>query len=229
MQYANNKNGEKIEATPQVEAYCPGCSSKLIPKCGSVNIWHFAHKGEDCDPWYEPETKWHRDWKGCFSKEQQEVVMGKHRADVRLQNGTIIEFQNSPISTEEILEREAFYKKMVWVINAQDWDKKFVLRRKEDYQSFRWKHPRKSWWYATCPIYLDMGNGVLFRIQKIHKSIPCFGWGFIKTGIEFLKKCNSISIPSHFVEHDFIKSIWYEKTQAELIELQLKLNESYND
>jgi competence protein CoiA len=38
------KDGIKISPTPKEIAICPFCKNDVIPKCGSVNIWHWAHK-----------------------------------------------------------------------------------------------------------------------------------------------------------------------------------------
>lgn len=70
------------------------------------------------------ETDWHRDWKMAFPEELRERTFASraegycHRADVFTACGTAIEFQNSPISLQEMRSREAFYPKMVWVVNG---------------------------------------------------------------------------------------------------------------
>lgn len=71
------------------------------------------------------ESDWHKDWKTAFPLEFRErTFLSKtegycHRADVFTPCGTAIEFQNSPISIAELVSREAFYPKMVWVVNGQ--------------------------------------------------------------------------------------------------------------
>ncbi|MFC3563224.1 competence protein CoiA family protein [Pedobacter jamesrossensis] len=42
-----------------------------------------------------------------------------HRADVFTPCGTAIEFQNSPITLAEMRSREAFYPKLVWIVNGK--------------------------------------------------------------------------------------------------------------
>ena len=70
------------------------------------------------------ETDWHRGWKQAFPLEMRErTFLNKsegycHRADVFTACGTAIEFQNSPISLRELISREGFYPKMVWVVNG---------------------------------------------------------------------------------------------------------------
>lgn len=116
---------QRIEATPDAKGACPGCGDPVIAKCGKQKIWHWAHKGtRTCDPWWEPETEWHRAWKANFPNEQQEVrhqdaETGEwHIADVKVASGLVLEFQHSAISTDEIQSREVFYKKMLWIVDA---------------------------------------------------------------------------------------------------------------
>lgn len=125
MRYAIAENGEKIEATPGAKGKCPGCDTQLIAKCGPVKINHWAHKGKShCDPWWENETEWHREWKDHFPAECQEVCLKdretdeKHIADVRTENGIVVEFQHSFIRLDEMESREQFYKNMVWVVDG---------------------------------------------------------------------------------------------------------------
>lgn len=70
-----------------------------------------------------------------FPKEWQEVIIvgpdpfyEKHIADIKTQNGFVLEFQNSSISTTEIRTREHFYKEMAWVINAESFADNFKIR-----------------------------------------------------------------------------------------------------
>lgn len=112
-------DGEKEKASPGVIGACPCCGQHVIPKCGKIVAWHWAHKQRDCDPWHEPESAWHVEWKSRFPKDWQEVTIGTHRADVRTPLG-VLEFQNSSLTAEAIHERENFYGKMIWVVNAKE-------------------------------------------------------------------------------------------------------------
>ncbi|RUV66122.1 competence protein, partial [Mesorhizobium sp. M5C.F.Cr.IN.023.01.1.1] len=68
-------NDERREAEPGVAGTCPGCGQPMIAKCGDQRIHHWAHRGmRTCDPWWEPETPWHRSWKAQFPPHWQEVV-----------------------------------------------------------------------------------------------------------------------------------------------------------
>lgn len=117
-------NGERQEAQPGLKGECPCCGSILVAKCGDIKVHHWSHHGvRKCDPWWENETEWHRNWKSHFPKEWQEVIQyaedgEKHIADVKIEQGYVIEFQHSPINVEECQAREDFYKKMIWIIDG---------------------------------------------------------------------------------------------------------------
>lgn len=129
-------NDTKTEATKGVKGVCPICDSELIAKCGEHKINHWAHKGTwNCDPWWEPETEWHRNWKDNYPSEWQEISLPdeqtgeKHIADVRTIHNLVIEFQHSHIDPKERNSREKFYKNMVWVVDG--------TRLQRDYPRFR--------------------------------------------------------------------------------------------
>lgn len=132
MQYSLVKNFRAPPA-PKLKGSCPACGAPTTSKCGPQVIWHWAHAGRlHCDPWWENETPWHRAWKDCFAEDQREVVRfddtgEKHIADVLTRNGMVIEFQNSPMSLNELVSREAFYRKMLWIVNAQAFAKQFFI------------------------------------------------------------------------------------------------------
>lgn len=117
-------DGQRCEAVPRLQASCPTCGAVVIGKCGEQRVWHWAHRGKrECDPWWESETEWHRNWKGEFPAEWQEFVQRaldgeKHVADVKTSHGCVIEFQHSHLSPDERRSREAFYKQMVWVVDG---------------------------------------------------------------------------------------------------------------
>ncbi|MBC8883345.1 hypothetical protein H9X57_07610 [Flavobacterium piscinae] len=136
-------NGIKSEALKGIKGICPSCGSELIAKCGVQKINHWAHKNtRTCDSWWESETEWHRSWKNNFPIEWQEFILfdtqtkEKHIADVRTENGLVIEFQHSHITPQERYLREKFYKNMVWVVDG--------TRLKRDYPRFfkEWKKER---------------------------------------------------------------------------------------
>lgn len=129
MKFANI-DGQRRKAEPALSATCPRCGGAVGAKCGNHRVWHWAHRGvRVCDDWWEPETEWHRNWKDEFPEEWQEIVHTaqsgeKHIADVKNPSAMVVEFQHSFLKAEERIAREAFYRKMVWVVNG--------CRRKRD-------------------------------------------------------------------------------------------------
>ena len=172
------RRNERVYAQPNGRAVCPSCGGGVIAKCGTIVSWHWAHIGDDCDTWAEGESSWHIGWKRLFPEAWQEVAVGNHRAGIKTPT-CVIELQNSPLDEVTILQREAHYGNMVWVVNASHFTDNLLLRERGDYTSFRWKWPRKSWWAATKPLYFDFddGSGDLFHVKKIHRNTPCGGWG----------------------------------------------------
>lgn len=177
MLYAEDvRTGGQIEATPRARGICPQCREPVIPKCGDLVTWHFAHRaGEDCDHWSEPESAWHRSWKRLVLPDQREVVIGNHRADIlrpREAGGQlVIELQHSPITAEVIAEREAFYRRpdrgwwMIWLFDVRDCRQNIDVRHdpgrgRPDESLYIWRHAKRSLISATAPVYLDIwGKG----------------------------------------------------------------------
>lgn len=97
----------------------------MIPRCGEIRVHHWAHKSKvDCDPWWEPETDWHRNWKNEFPLRWQERVFSdqdtgeRHISDVQTLAGLTLEIQHSHLDPKERRARENFYKNMLWVVDG---------------------------------------------------------------------------------------------------------------
>ncbi|BAU55647.1 competence protein CoiA [Mucilaginibacter gotjawali] len=133
IRYAN-VDGQLREPTTGLKGICPGCGNYVIAKCGSIKIHHWAHTQRiDCDPWWEPMTQWHLDWQNNFAPAWREVIFRDeqsgefHRADIHTPQGMTIEFQHSPLSSKELESRNTFYKKLIWVVNAQPFKEQFTF------------------------------------------------------------------------------------------------------
>jgi competence CoiA-like predicted nuclease len=190
MMYAAADN-TKIVASPGASGTCPGCGEPLIPKCGSIRTWHWAHKRADCDSWYEPEGEWHREWKSKYPAELVEVAFGPHRADIATAK-RVIELQHSGISPETVAAREAFYATvrphgMVWLIDGTQMQSRFVFEPKDGYLKFHWKRCPAVWHLATRPLCIDMEGGI-FLIKKM--SPKGRGWGYAIDYPTFIAKFN---------------------------------------
>jgi len=157
-------NGQRQEAQPNLSGQCPACGKVMIAKCGEVKIWHWAHKGHrTCDTWWENETEWHRAWKGQFPESWQEIIHKadngeKHIADVKTDQGWVIEFQHSYIKPEERQSRDSFYEKLVWVVDG--------ARRKKDRVQF----------FHTLNRGVRIGSNSLIRIPILDDCILLREW-----------------------------------------------------
>jgi len=129
-------SGTRAEAQPDLSGQCPCCNAPTVARCGEVRAWHWAHRGRrSCDPWWEGETEWHRNWKNEFPLTWQEVVHHasdgeRHIADVKTPDGWVFEFQHSYLKPEERRSREAFYQSIIWVVDGlrRDRDASQLLR-----------------------------------------------------------------------------------------------------
>ncbi len=182
-------NEAKTEAQPGLKGNCIFCQSATISKCGSVKIWHWAHKSKmPCDPWWENEAEWHRAWKNRFPTDWQEkshtdsATGEKHIADIKTDKELVIEFQHSAIKPDEIKSREAFYKNMVWVVDG--------TRLKKDYPRFcdgfsnlkpffkqgffLSRFPTKcfpvAWLTSSVPVYFDFQGIDLINSPDMKRS-----------------------------------------------------------
>jgi competence CoiA-like predicted nuclease len=158
MQFALNQFKQRIKPAPKIIGFCPSCGSPLIPKCGQILCWHWSHKTLDCDPWYEPESEWHRNWKNLFPDDWQEVTIGNHRADIKTPHG-VVEFQASSISSTEVQEREDFYRKMIWVVKADTFNLEPQLSSIARSFFDRFRYP-----YLSHPMEKELGSGNLFDL-----------------------------------------------------------------
>ena len=68
----------------------------------------------------------------------RDATLGQlHRADIYTPCGTTIEFQNSPICLNELKSREAFYPKLVWVLNGKKFKGFRILKHLPDVNDHR--------------------------------------------------------------------------------------------
>lgn len=92
---------------------------------------------------FSGETPWHRNWKSAFPEAYREKTFLNrdlgyyHRADVFTPCGTAIEFQNSPITLEELRSRETFYSNLIWIVNGAKFKGFKVLKHLPDVDDVR--------------------------------------------------------------------------------------------
>lgn len=177
MEYAV-KDQKRVVPTPGTQATCELCHASVLAKCGKINIWHWAHKNNrDCDPWSEPESEWHRNWKLHVPLDRREVTMANHRADIVGLNGGIVELQHSSITTTEISERESFYKNMIWLIDSKPFAANIRFSKKDNYWTFRWYHSRKHHQLMKRPLFWDIEDYAREKTEEIQEAFNLYKQG----------------------------------------------------
>jgi competence protein CoiA len=200
MQYAL-VNGQRRNPESGLRGECQFDGHPMVGRCGPIRAKHWAHLGAySCDPWWKNKTEWHLTWQEHFPENWREISAFdengvKHIADVKTDQGWVIEFQNSPIKLEERQSREVFYRKMVWVVNGN--------RRKNDTKHFidavndgvretakiirlRWYKGTllREWTRKTVPVFFDFGEQS--RVWWLHHSDgPMYVVAFSRT--EFIQ------------------------------------------
>jgi len=180
-------DGQRVEASPGALGVCRGCGAQAIAKCGEQVMWHWAHKPRThCDPWWEAETEWHRRWKDRFLPAWQEAILldeetgERHIADVWTAAGLVIEFQRSSIHPDEVKAREAFYRRMIWIVDgtrshADKFNFSNMRSGLDDVGrvDFVW-HGRSTLferWHSSKPVLIDFGEAHGFwRILRYDKK-----------------------------------------------------------
>lgn len=165
-------DGERQESQPGLTGTCPVCQCAVIAKCGSLRLWHWAHKGRVlCDPWWEGETEWHRAWKNLFPAAWQEVAHfasggERHIADVKTGDGWVLEFQHSPLSSEERRARTAFYPRLNWIVDG--------TRRKRDKAQFVRSLKEGVWLSPNAPVRKVLPDGCHLLEEWTEEKAPVF-------------------------------------------------------
>ncbi len=164
MEFGIDKYGKRVsayDANKDEEYFCPCCGNKLLLKTGDLNVWHFAHRSGECvDNWHYDMSEWHQKMQKKFEPKYREVVIKNngiiHRADI-LKDGIVIEFQHSPISSEEFTDRNVFYTsagyRVVWVFDVTRYfDNESIRYLNDDSETdFIWKNPVRIFKSAPHP------------------------------------------------------------------------------
>lgn len=161
--------GEVVDPAPGLRGTCPVCGGAVIAKCGAIVTPHWAHQaGGDCDPWSEPESEWHRKWKGWYLDHGAlvEVTIGRHRADV-VTNGAVLELQHSSIAILDARARERFYGRMAWLFDMTDperFDRVHFGKR-----GFWWKRGSRVQATLSRPTYWHTPDRQVWRVRLTTK------------------------------------------------------------
>jgi hypothetical protein len=175
------------------------CNNKheLIAVNGSNRKKHFRHK-HTYDVSGNPMTTWHAEWQGnfintevCFPRNTAEQV-SERRADVVLNDSTILELQHSSINKDEVFSRKHDYrlhgKNIIWIIDGNQGIEVKKLNSDRCFLYFsgeKWKY--KSFNQYDY-IYIDIDG-------KIYKIFPSY------------VKSHMTDVESPKSKSDFIKSL----------------------
>lgn len=173
----------------------------LVAKKGDVRKHHFCHKnkkdgtsGQSCGS--EGKTSWHIWWQARLLDKNIEFRFNKEILKIAdsinlLSSFTdgpkdilsIVEFQNSKFSVQEIRLRESFYTRtdlmsqwglpfckaiLTWVFNLADCDIE-IEHIFGDIVCFRWVKGSKYMYSAQTTTYWDLGKRDLIEVYAIHK------------------------------------------------------------
>jgi competence protein CoiA len=167
-------DGTKRRPSPGLVGKCYCCQESVIAKCGPIKVWHWSHRaGTDCDPWSEGIGPWHLAWQNMVRPEHAEVTILPHRADIRTQEGIVVELQHSPISGDDIAAREEFYGDMVWLFDATFRFARIESGDRVFFSIGRTKHLE----LCKKPMFLDFGETIV-EVEAFTKFLPGFsGFG----------------------------------------------------
>lgn len=192
MFVAINANKQLIDIRDAIkgeEYFCPTCGASLYVRDGSQNAKHFAHEAGECtDTWHYDMSEWHIRMQNYFPIESREVVVRSgnraHRADV-LVDKTVIEFQHSPISVDEYMDRNRFFHslgyRVAWVFDvSQQYDVEDLYYSSDDNNYLlTWKNPIRIFSHSQNPTDYDkkfsiwLYTGEVEEDDYIQKVIWC--------------------------------------------------------
>ena len=179
-------DNQRVEAFPGGRGLCPLCGSEVLAKCGPRVMHHWAHyRLKDCDPWWENETPWHREWKNLFPIECREASHTAddgeiHRADIKTPTGIVIEVQHSSMTDAERQSREDFYGNLVWVIDGSGFRKNFDV-----YHCLPGPNSElaRDLVWAKAQRHMNGANaGIFFRLSEARQERPDIAKADVRSG-----------------------------------------------
>ena len=146
---------------------------EVICKRGEKRLSHFCHKKLVDNCVGSKMSDWHLWHQSRIKDDYLEIPIGNNRADIRNADNVVIELQNSPISKEEIREREKAYGNMVWIFNAEKIDIN-ITKQEERLLYFEILKGPMYAFDTKKQLFLDFGKNGLIEIIE-HKKKKCVG------------------------------------------------------
>ena len=130
MYYGLDKNGNNVYIDDAIVTniyYCPICNTELVQKKADIKAHHFAHKAKiNCPYAHREMSDWHLEWQSHYGRHREILCRSGNEikiADVLI-NDTVIEFQHSPISYDEVESRTLFHtgnnRKIIWLFDFRE-------------------------------------------------------------------------------------------------------------
>lgn len=232
MKIAINEEKKRIvaeDANRETKYFCPVCQEPVILKRGHIVSAHYAHKNNVCkDDWHHDMSEWHSSMQNRFPEDQREIVVknnGKiHRADI-LSKNKVIEFQHSSISSDELMERNAFYTKagyqISWVFDLQEEYNSGKIKFIQEYNSgirFAWENPKGYMRFFPTPKKYDKDINIFlywideneyenfYRViwtKKNNKFVDFSEFIVSSHSQKFkLNECKGLQVDRFFMNHD---------------------------
>jgi hypothetical protein len=160
-------DGQPLLADPalrQAGAVC-GDGHSMVPKCGELVTWHWAHEANtDCVTCSE-ESPWHLEWKSVAYRLGCQIEVGmlrgseRRRADI-VAGGWIVELQHGYLTPAEIRGRENFYgSNLLWIYDAQRFAARmstWPAKQSGELPRFRIKQPPLSLATHSREVFFDL-------------------------------------------------------------------------
>ena len=186
-------NGEKESPTISGQkAICPITNQPMFAKCGQYKIWHWSYypNSIQIQTNKENETEWHINWKKYFDKNYIEIIHTDKLGNIHIADYddtvNLIEFQHSPISSQELKTRELFYtsinRNMIWIVDAEarlNYQPKKIVTQVVNFKlPFCSKQHREE-------ILKHSFNVTLGNIIINHSEVNKYNWKMYDGGTEF--------------------------------------------
>ncbi|WNB90599.1 competence protein CoiA family protein [Bacillus sp. NEB1478] len=97
---------------------CPVCKNKVIPKCGTKKVWHFAHSQDsNCLPYHEAETEYHLLGKKklyhWFQSFKEEPILEKYIRGIEQRPDIYLPLQNHAVEFQCVsMKKEIFCRRI---------------------------------------------------------------------------------------------------------------------